>query len=64
MERKYKVEHWKDDMYEVVEIVTIYDEEFPCYHKEPNKIEENKVFKGTLTDCKAYIDLHEGGYMM
>lgn len=47
--RKYKVEFMRDDTYEVIEWRGGYNSE--------------SVFQGSLSDCEAYIRLHEGGYM-
>ena len=34
-----------------------------AYESEPNEVNEESVYKGSLSDCEAYIRLHEGGYM-
>jgi hypothetical protein len=49
MKREYKVRFFQNNTYEVIEIVTIYDE---------RTVEENKVYQGGLADCEAYIRLH------
>jgi len=63
MKREYKVRFFQDNTYEVIEIVTTYGERTSAYDSEPNTVEENEVYQGSLSDCEAYIRLHEGGYM-
>lgn len=63
MKREYKVRFFQDDTYEVIEIITTYGERISAYDSEPDTVEENKVYQGSLADCEAYIRLHEGGYM-
>ena len=63
MKREYKVRFFQDNTYEVIEIVTTYRERTSAYDSEPDIVEENKVYQGGLSDCEAYIRLHEGGYM-
>ena len=55
MERKYKVNLLKDNIYEVIETTITYGERISAYDSEPSEVEKNKVFQGTLADCEAYI---------
>lgn len=60
---KYKVVLMSDDYYQVVKLNpnSKYDEnDFDC--DEPQFFEEG-VYAGSLSNCEAYIRLHEGGYM-
>jgi len=54
-DEKYKVRHFDENIYEVT--VPAYGNEY--YYGEG----EESVFKGTLTECEAYIRLNVGGYM-
>ena len=63
MRQEYKVRFFKDNIYEVIEIVTTYGERTSAYDSKPDTVEENKVYQGGLADCEAYIRLYEGGYM-
>jgi hypothetical protein len=49
--RKYKVRFFIDNTYEVLEKVYDYDDEY-----------WESVFQGSISDCEAYIRLHEKGY--
>ena len=57
----YRVENLHDNTYQVLEksfrgsahLKTLYPEEYS----------DQVVFQGSLTDCDAYIRLHENGYM-
>lgn len=60
---KYQVRFYQDNIYEVVEIITTYGERTSAYDSELDKIEENVVFNGNLSDCEAYIRLKSGGYL-
>lgn len=51
--KKYKVSFFQDDIYEVLEWKTYISDEDGW----------EKVYQGSLSDCEAYIRLHEGGYM-
>ena len=62
---KYKVRLWQDDTYEV--IVSRDNYYFsdgvihsPVYTSAPEWVQ---VYKGSLSDCEAYIRLNENGYM-
>lgn len=50
--KKYKVEFYKDNTYEVLERLVLNE-----------YVSWEKVYQGSLADCEAYIRLHEGGYM-
>lgn len=54
---KYRVEHMKDNTYEVVETFIVNEGELCQY------IETESVFQGNLSDCESYIRLKEKGYM-
>ena len=54
MEKRFKVRFYQNDTYEVLEK--------KYYHYEDDDFYES-VFQGSLSDCEAYIRLHEGGYM-
>ena len=60
---KYKVRFFQDNTYEVIEITTTQGKRISAYESENDNIEEYKVYQGSLSDCEAYIRLHEGGYM-
>ena len=57
MKREYKVRFFKDDTYEVIEIVNTYGERANAYNSESDTMEANKVYQGRLADCEAYIRL-------
>jgi hypothetical protein len=63
MKREYKVRFFQDKTYEVIEIIKIDGERASSDDSESDTVEENKVYQGCLSDCEAYIRLHEGGYM-
>jgi len=50
--KKYKVRLFQDNTYEVLEYYAFEDDE--CW---------GSVYQGSLSDCEAYIRLHENGYM-
>jgi len=54
MEKKFKVRFYQDNIYEVLEkqYYALEDDDF-----------YEAVFQGSLSDCEAYIRLHENGYM-
>ena len=52
---KYRVGFYQDDEYEVYKE---FDDPYATYYTS-----EESVFKGSLSDCEAYIRLHEQGYM-
>jgi hypothetical protein len=50
---RYKVKFYQNNNYEVLELIQgAYNEEH-----------WDSVFQGSLSDCEAYIRLHEKGYM-
>ena len=51
---KFRVSYYQDNNYEVLEWITDRDE---CDEY------ELQVFKGSISDCEAYIRLKEGGYL-
>lgn len=50
---KYKVKFYQDGLYEVWEIGP----------HEAYMDNQKVVFRGSLSDCEAWIRLHENGYM-
>lgn len=60
MRKKYQVRFYQDNIYEVVEITTTYVGITSNY----DKVEENVVFNGNISDCEAYIRLKSGGYLI
>lgn len=53
MEKRYQVQFYQDSTYEVFELIN-----------EGSDTEYwESVFQGSLSDCEAYIRLHEVGYM-
>ena len=50
----YRVENLQDDTYQVLQSTREYSYE---------DFDVEVVFQGSLTDCDAYIRLHENGYM-
>jgi hypothetical protein len=58
--REFKVRFFMDDEYEVVEITRFFEN-----HIENDELlEEEKVYKGSLANCEAYIRLKEGNYFI
>ncbi len=53
-DKKYRVRHYQDNTYEVLE---------KKYHAYESNERWGSVFKGSLADCEAYIRLREYGYM-
>lgn len=53
------VQFFMDDTYEVLASPTP-EEDFCEFDWDNNK----SVFQGSLSDCEAYIRLHENGYMV
>ena len=60
---KYQVRFYQDSTYEVIEIITTYGERTSAYDSEPDNIQENAVFNGSISDCEAYIRLKSVGYL-
>lgn len=58
--KKYKIEFMKDYTYEVIEVTPEY---YSGEYGDSAPTTESSVFQGSLSDCEAYIRLHEGGYM-
>ena len=54
---KYRVSFYQDGEYEVMELIS--STRTPDGYDDT----EESVFKGSLSDCEAYIRLHEQGYM-
>ena len=54
---RYRVSFYQDGEYEVMELIS--STRTPDGYDDT----EESVFKGTLSDCEAYIRLHEQGYM-
>ena len=52
---RYRVSFYQDGEYEVYEE---FDDPYAPYY-----VSEESVYKGSLSDCEAYIRLHEQGYM-
>jgi hypothetical protein len=62
---KYKVRLWQDDIYEVITMRDSYQLNdgigtTSTYYPSDEWIQ---VYKGSLSDCEAYIRLNENGYM-
>lgn len=60
---KYKVRFWQDNEYEVIKISYSHRTYTTAGFYVPTAVNEEQVFKGSLSDCEAYIRLHENGYM-
>jgi hypothetical protein len=59
MDKKFQVRFFQDNTYEVFE-----KQEFTLDKVvEEYVIAWEKVYQGSLSDCEAYIRLHENGYM-
>ena len=58
---KYKVRFWQDNEYEVIKVS--YTHGTYTTAGLITSVDEVQVFKGSLSDCEAYIRLHENGYM-
>jgi len=56
----YKVQHYLDDIYQVIEHKLIQDGDWGGYD---DYYGDETVFKGTLADCEAWLRLNERGYM-
>ena len=60
---KYRVDFYQDNEYSVIEIQyqdDKYNHPMDSGYEPPD---EFPVFQGSLSDCEAYIRLHEQGYM-
>jgi hypothetical protein len=62
---KYKVRLWQDDIYEVIVSHDSYyfSDGVNRTTAYTSTSEWIQVYKGSLSDCEAYIRLHEQGYM-
>lgn len=66
---KYKVQHFQDNIYEVMENIhrtNYYNDHFyppPATVKYDPPETWESVFQGTLSECEAWINLKEKGYM-
>ena len=59
MDKKFQVRFFQDNTYEVFD-----KQEFTLDKVvEEYVIAWEKVYQGSLSDCEAYIRLHENGYM-
>lgn len=58
---KYKVRFYQDGIYEVVQ-VTYPSTPTVTVTLPNNGSYETQVYKGSLSDCEAYIRLHEAGH--
>ena len=54
MGKKFKVRLYQDNIYEVLE------KKYYAYEDDESW---ESVYQGSLSDCEAYIRLHENGYM-
>ena len=61
MKRVYAVYQLNDTTFEVIRVTTIYGERISAYESEPSRKEQVSVFKGSLSDCYAYIKLCKDG---
>jgi len=61
---KYRVSYYIDNEYEVMELISFTRKVDPLgFDTGEYDDTEKSVFKGSLSDCEAYIRLHEQGYM-
>lgn len=58
MDKKFQVRFFQDNTYEVLKQEFTLDKVVEEY-----VIAWEKVYQGSLSDCEAYIRLHENGYM-
>lgn len=56
MESKYKVWNLQDDTYQVVKLTPDPYEPYGGEHEEV-------MYQGSLSDCEAWLRLHEKGYL-
>ena len=61
MEVKYNVQHYQNDIWQVLKTTTVFGERLDAYSSAPNTQIEEIVFHGTIADCEAYINLAESG---
>ena len=61
---RYRVDFYMDNEYSVIEIQNLnYDRGIEYHIPEDECPSEFCVFQGSLSDCEAYINLNEQGYM-
>ena len=61
MEVKYNVQHYQNDIWQVLKITTVFGVSLDDYRRVPSTQTEEIVFRGTIADCEAYINLAESG---
>lgn len=61
MEIKYNVQHYQNDIWQVLKTTTVFGVRLDDYRRVPNTQTEEIVFRGTIADCEAYINLSESG---
>jgi len=61
---KYRVGFYQDNEYEVLKKTDVHvlEDGYSIDYSEWDDY-ERQVFKGSISDCEAYIRLHEQGYM-
>lgn len=57
----YKVQLFKDNIYEVIELNKLVEGQ--SWDGWDDSYQDVSVFKGTLSDCEAWIRLNDGGYI-
>lgn len=61
MEVKYNVQHYQNDIWQVLKTTTVFGVSLDNYRRVPKTQTEEIVFRGTIADCEAYINLAESG---
>ena len=61
MEVKYNVQHYQNDIWQVLKTTTVFGVSLDDYRRVPSTQTEEIVFRGTIADCEAYINLAESG---
>jgi hypothetical protein len=56
MKFEYKILPLQNNIYEVIQVITIYGERTSAYDSEPDKEYKTKVYQGNLSECNFYID--------
>ena len=59
MEVKYNVQHYQNDIWQVLKTTTVFGVSLDDYRRVPSPQTEEIVFRGTIADCEAYINLAE-----
>lgn len=59
MEIKYNVQHYQNDIWQVLKTTTVFGVRLDDYSRVPSTQTEEIVFRGTIADCEAYINLAE-----